>query len=226
MGDTTNQPRRTRLHDAYDRGRLWARLRTPEGRRELEALERKITQEAAVTRLPGRENGPQDVYRHCLLAGELRLRYGADGANDLLNANEARGIWRGLSRNADMGNLAEQTRNDKIVNDRCLAAMKPARTEDDVRRIARRKTLEAIRFGGDGRRGSLPYGARQTWVGGQEFPEEWGGASAEGHHPGYAPFAVDRIIRRMRGAGDVQVDAYKRSDGTRIDSHTRSAPRR
>jgi hypothetical protein len=234
MNERTNQRPRNRLHDAHDRGRLWARLRTPAGRKELEDLEKRITQEAAATGLPGRENGPQDVHRHCLLAGEPRLRFGTDGANDVLNANELRGIWRGLSRHADLGNLAAQTANDKLVNDRCLAAMKPARTEEDVRRIAREKTLEAIRYGGDGRRGSLPYGARETWVGGQSFPEEWGGARSEGPHPGYAPFAVDRIIRRLNGGGrgsggnggPVDVAAYTRADGTQVPAHTRSAPGR
>lgn len=232
MTDTTSQRPRTRLHDAYDRGRLWARLRTAEGWKELGDLEKSIEVEAEATGLPGRVNGPQDAYRHCLLAGELRLRYGADGANDILNGNEGRGILRGIQRKADMDDLLTQTATDKIVNDHCLAAMKPARSPSDVRRIAREKTLEAIKYGGDGRRDSLPYGARETWVGGQNFPEEWGGARAEGPHPGYAPFAVDRIIRRLSGGGggggggDVEVDTYKRADGTRVEGHTRSAPRR
>lgn len=63
---------------------------------DLQELGRRIDIEAQATKLPGRINGPQDVYRHCVLTGELRLRYGSNVANEVLNANEIKGTGIGI----------------------------------------------------------------------------------------------------------------------------------
>jgi hypothetical protein len=162
-------------------------------------LSREIASEARRTRLPGVVNGPQDVYRHCILAGELRLRYGRDAASTILNANEVDGYVRGITGGGlqTRYEVAAQTKMDKLVNDRCLAAMRHAETPEDVRRIAHNLTRQALAHGGTGRNGTLPYRDRRTWTGSDTaIPDEFGGEDPENAHPGFAPVAVEDILRR------------------------------
>lgn len=161
----------------------------------LRKLSDDIDQEAKATQLPGQINGPQDVYRHCLLTGELRRKFGPVAADAILNANEAKGVAIGTkdsyfekrehptagiftptyaketqlrspsSREAFQRDIAAQTDMDERVNDRCLKAMAGANTPEEIRARAKQLTIDAIAHGGNGEDGSLPYRDRRAWIG-------------------------------------------------------------
>jgi hypothetical protein len=240
----------------------------------LRKLSEELINEANRTGLPGAESGPADLYRHCTLAGELRLRYGERTANTILNANEVKGAILGpgsiLSGAQAFQNSRAATRMDKLVNDRCLAAMAEAESPEDVRRIATEKTRQAIRNQGTGRNGSLPYLPPSMWnpPGRTQIPPQWGGGNPNNPHRGFEPAMVDailerppeswteqearlvisdpryydsrrrdpRVVQRVQesyerryggpNGGPIQIDSYTRGDGTHVDSHTRSAPKR
>lgn len=168
-------------------------------------LQTELIQESGRTGLPGLENGPADLYRHCVLAGELRLRYGERTANTILNANEASGLVSGtisaVGSIQTLRNVRDGTIMDKIVNDRCLGAMAEAETPSDVRRIAAEKTRQAIRNEGTGRNGSLPYLPQSMWNPPNQtrIPREWGGGDPNKPHRGYEPAVVDAILARAPG---------------------------
>src|SRR5512132_3841273 len=57
--------------------------------------------ESQSSKLPGRENGPADAYRHLLWAGELTRRFGEKRARLILGAHEIEGRILGQSPDAE-----------------------------------------------------------------------------------------------------------------------------
>jgi hypothetical protein len=147
------------------------------------SLEKRLITEAEASGLPGLASGPGDVYRHALLAGELTLRYGPDRANELLELNEKEKIF-GVVPYGPMSDI--DTAMDRTVNPMLVEAMRGAKTPEDVRRIARQQTLEAIRNNGTGANGSIPYLPEHHW-----HPKRF----RDGRHP-------TEIPREWRPLGD------------------------
>jgi hypothetical protein len=127
----------------------------------IRTLGRDLVGEARRTGLPGRINGPQDVYRHLTFAGELTLRYGSAMADQILEINEMKeysgGIRYGV--NTDIG-----TTMDRTVNPMAIKAMRGVKTPQDVRRVARALTIESVRNNGSGANGSIPYLPEHLWT--------------------------------------------------------------
>lgn len=60
---------------------------------EINDINRIVTNEAGSANLPGKENGPQDAYRHILLSAEYTRRFGKEGAEILLNSHELENLF-------------------------------------------------------------------------------------------------------------------------------------
>ena len=66
-------------------------------RKEALYIGRMAVNEAYSARLPGKENGPYDAYRHLLLSAELTRRLGEATARAILYGHEIEGWWTGQS---------------------------------------------------------------------------------------------------------------------------------
>lgn len=147
-------------------------------REAIRTLGTELIREARATGLPGRANGPQDVYRHSMFAGELTLRYGSEMADQILEINEMKeypgGIRYGVK--TDIDNVMDRT-----VNPMAIKAMRGVKSPEEVRRRARALTIESIRNNGSGANGSIPYLPEHHWQpniredGGDphEIPPDW-----------------------------------------------------
>lgn len=121
---------------------------------------KRIDRKAKETGLPGQRNGPQDLYRHAMFAGTLTLEYGPETANALLELNERKRYFDVVPWGAKSD---VDTLMDRTVNPMAVEAMRAAKTPEDVDRIVRQLTLDAIRNNGTGANGSIPYLPEHEW---------------------------------------------------------------
>jgi hypothetical protein len=150
------------------------------------------TKSANESGLPQGVGGPADAYRHLLIAGELRRRFGPSigaslaSAYELLNRLEGQS---GLNRHMD-----------DLNNDIALDGP-DFRTFEDVQRWARGKISEAAPFNGDGQDGRVMWhrktarGWQPDWSNVPLLSIERGGAE---HHSG--------LQLRSGGSGDMAAD--------------------
>jgi hypothetical protein len=110
--------------------------------------------EAERSGLPGLSGGPGDAYRHLLISGEIRRRFGPITAGVAALAHEAVNALTGsqTDRDEDMDN-----RNNGLVAD-----APEFETWEDVVRWARREIVEAAAHDGDGQDGRAFWHQKRT----------------------------------------------------------------
>jgi hypothetical protein len=130
---------------------------------------------------PEDEGGPADAYRHLLIAGELRRRFGPPIGASLTNAYEFLNDREGQNRlNRAMDDL-----NNGVALDG-----PDVLTFEDLQRWARDQITEGARFNGDGQDGRVMWhrkpdrGWRPDWSDAPLLSIERGGAE---HHWGPEP---------------------------------------
>jgi hypothetical protein len=106
------------------------------------------TKAANASGLPQGIGGPADAYRHLLIAGELKRRFGPTIGASLANAYEF------LNRREGQSEL--NRRMDDVNNDAALNGP-DVRTFEELQRWARGKITEAAPFNGDGHDGRLMW---------------------------------------------------------------------
>jgi hypothetical protein len=177
-----------------------------------------VTKAANESGLPQGEGGPADAYRHLLIAGELRRRFGPAGAI-LTWAYEFLNRLEGQS---------ELNRRMDDINNAVVHNARDFRTFEDLQLWARGKVTEAAPFNGDGLDGRLMWhrkparGWRPGWSNVPLISIERGGAE---HHwgprfgsgvPGEIAAAdpLDRVLAAWsrEDIGTImQSEAYRRS---------------
>jgi len=130
-------------------------------------ITRTVTNEAGSANLPGKENGPQDAYRHLLLSAELTRVFGEDVAHALLSAHEADNLVR-------EGQPAINTEMDVGNNITGQEIGKNAQSWDEVVREARLKMDQSMNGAG----ASDPNGSA-NWM----DPQAWSDADSTNTTP-------------------------------------------
>lgn len=130
--------------------------------------------------LPPGVGGPADAYRHLLIAGELRRRFGPLIGASLTSAYEFLNRLEGQS---------ELNRRMDDINNAVVHNAPDFRTFEDLQRWARDKISEAAPFNGDGQDGRVmwhrkPRGWNPDWSTVPLLSIERGGAE---HHWGPKP---------------------------------------
>ncbi len=196
---------------AYKKGEEWIGAR---------AAGSAASAESNASRLPGREDGPADAYRHILFAAELTRLYGARIAGAILWANEGRGNF----------NPDPSTKMDLYNNDIGIAIGKDARTWEEVVGRAR-EAMDGSARDGSGANGGAQWLPPDQWKGNAgrtNWPNtEWKGTDpnpsvypfgGEEHKYGATPSPIGPGFRwpefDMPGASDLEVmDLLDRSVG-------------
>ena len=168
------------------------------------------SKESQSSKLPGREDGPADAYRHLLWAGELTRRFGERRARQILGAHEIDGRIRG-------GQSPDAEKMDRHNNELGIALGKSARTWNDVRRVMASNAYQ--------RSGSPEHEIARAKV------REWFKSAY-----GDAPAPVDATGRLVTGGsairpssgpagGSVHVAAHSREGGkVAVSAYDRSPP--
>jgi hypothetical protein len=111
--------------------------------------------------LPPAVGGPTDAYRHLLIAGELRRRFGPLAGASLTSAYEF------------LNDREGETDLDRRMDDINNAAVRNGpdfRTFEDVQRWARDKISEAARFNGDDQDGRVMWHRKPRAAGARTGP--------------------------------------------------------
>jgi hypothetical protein len=170
--------------------------------------------------LPPGVGGPADAYRHLLIAGELRRRFGPLVGASLTSAYEF------------LNDREGQTELNRRMDDANNAAVRNAadfRTFEDVQRWARGKITEAAPFNGDGLEGRAmwhgkPRGWQPDWSDVPLLSIERGGAE---HHWGPKPgtgipggiAAADPFERVLAAWSQEDIATIMKSDAYRRSAH-------
>jgi hypothetical protein len=169
--------------------------------------------------LPQGVGGPADAYRHLLIAGELRRRFGPLSGASLTRAYE---FLNDLEGQTDLNRRMDDINNAAVRNGPDF------RTFEELQRWARGKINEAAPFNGDGQDGRVMWhrktkrGWRPDWSGVPLLSIERGGAE---HHSGMQPgsgmpgeMAADNPFDRVMAAWSkediatiMQSEAYRQS---------------
>jgi hypothetical protein len=98
--------------------------------------------------LPQDEGGPADAYRHLLIAGELRRRFGPEFGASFTRAYE---FLNDLEGQTDLNRRMDDINNAVVRNGPDFE------TFEDLQRWARNQITEAARFNGDGQDGRVMW---------------------------------------------------------------------
>jgi Ca2+-binding RTX toxin-like protein len=134
---------------------------------QIKDIERYVTNEAGSANLPGKENGPQDAYRHLLLSAEFTRVFGEFGAKFLLNLHEVENlILDGQPFDNSSMDWNNNTQGSEIGEN--------AQSWDDIVTGARSKMDQSVNGAG----ASDPNGP-VTWMN----PQEWSDANSTNTTP-------------------------------------------
>lgn len=174
-------------------------------------IKKAATKSADDSGLPGHVSGPNDALRHIIGAAELRRQYGPIAALTFLEGNEVLGT---INNNQSPADAAMDRRNNLIG----IQLGRGAKSYEEIVERAKALVAKGIAQNGTGRNGTPIFLQPHLWKTSRGAPDT---------NPIPQEF-LDRARRAETGGGggDVTVQAYTRDDGTRVDTHSRAAPKR
>lgn len=208
-------------------------------------IERFAEQEARAARLPGWTNGPADAYRHLIVVGEMRRRFGPVAATLSAEGNEF-ASWLAMigaemgDREVSISNRPASRAMDRYNNWHVAPALgRAADGPEAVVANARRAIERAASFGGSGHANTAYWLPRSQWVN--------DGPSDNWPSPDWPDLSQSAAIREYRrkadmgdpaclpadiptppddaGGGPVHVRPHQR-EGHPVQGYQRSAPAR